>query len=251
MLKSPSYVAAGTQGPDLILDAVLTGYGDADWTSPPATLEGLTVAISDTGSPTTWGPDSGNGLTLAGGTTPVGIINLDLSDLSDIMDRSPIDTDGFVFEVQFADSFNGITATNSVGQINVDVAAANDNGITGFLKSGANNRRVGHYNGSAFAYALQDNGASARSTSLWLQPGGEAALAFWSDSALSEDGPLRSGTQYMVTGNTSRATSGAGPWAVTGGGDVNLPYLARGSGESADTIVERIRIWLLPGADHE
>lgn len=235
--------AQGGAGPVLLWDHDFTADGSADWiAATPSDIGGLAVTVTNSGPPATWGPDGATGLAVTGAGAVTGTIRIDWADIETLMSRALVDTDQIVVEFQSGAALEGATVTNTKSVVEVNVTAGNNIAWAGIQKSAGANRRVSLWTGSA-TDAVLDTLASARSVVLRV-----SEYAAWGNvvTGTLSAAPVSSGT-YLIQGSGSRALSAPGPWDPTSAGSWFHIMLGRAAGETVATVIERARIWLIPG----
>lgn len=239
---------AQPQAPVLLADVDCTALETADWLGGGAeSLGTIGGTASDVGSPSQWGPVNGAGLQITGGTYARFVLSA--ANIAALATRALTPEDGLIIEIQVNAAMLAATATNTRVVLSRDNAANNNTAFAQCYKSiGANRRLIAHWNGSAATNAVNDT-AGPRTISMWCLPGGALSLVYTSTSDVDTigDDPLQAGTMYRVSSDLSRCASGDGVWEQTGTSTWTIE-MAEAAGETVDVIVERVRIFLLPGS---
>lgn len=242
--------SAGNTGQPLLI-------WDMDWTTEAtqsldgvSSLGGLSITEASSGSPAAWQIRLGVGIELTGTSESNGTIRVDWADIgSDLMERTLTDADCVVFVTQFNAALGTATVQFTQGQFEV-ADTGNDNlSLCSVLKEGSNNRRAAYWGGGpSLTYAVRDNLTDVRSVALWMPAGGTTSVSWWSTSAVGTSAPVQAGTEYRISGDLSRAGSGAGAWTKTTSGSWGVWSLTRKASETVATVIERSQIWLIPGS---
>jgi hypothetical protein len=253
-------VAAAT-APILLWDQDWTTYADADWNAaPPATIDGLTVTITDSGAPTTWGPDSGNGVEIAAGFW--GRLEVSWPDIgTDLMNRALTRADALIFCSQHAVASWSITAGGSKVALEVFASPPDANSAWGPLESIGGNERSFRYwpGGWPPTTVLQDavqirGGASVITTgscSLYSTNNVlDTTAPPTGGGTTAEYGPIR----FLCSGevglgyNIAAAGAGRSRWDFESNNGGFWWMLNSTAGETAPVRLERSQIWLQPGS---
>lgn len=208
-------------------------------------LGGLTVATSIlSGTPTEWRTLNGSGIEIDDdGTTDVGAIDIEITDIEADTGYTFADGDVLVVEVQWAAASSAPTVNGTEINIGFRPDSGNHNTQTGLYKDATGNAIHYMYDGGN-QFALHTTVASARSTSIWLMPGRGLLNGIVSASALPDDVP-RAAPTYGLQASASKTVTAVGPWALTSANKIRL-QVAKGGGETVPVYVEQMRIFVLP-----
>jgi hypothetical protein len=260
-------VAAAATAPILLWDHDFTADPDADWNAaPPATIDGLTVTITESAAPetpTTWGPAGGNGLTMdnPAATTSWGRLEVGWPDIgTDLMNRALTRADTLIFCSQHAVASWSIVTGGSKVVMEVFASPPDENSAWGPLdRIGGNNRSFRYWPGGWPPVTVLQDAVQIRGGASIITTG--SCLLYSTDNVLdttappvgggttAEYGPIRFLCSGEVALGYDIAAAGAGRsrWDFESNNGGLWWMLQSSNGETAPILLERAQIWLLPG----
>ena len=241
---------AATGAPTLLWDVDFTGVGDNDWTGPPpASLGGLTVTISDTGSPSTWGTVDGTGIVIEGAGSN-GKITIEWSDIgTDLMSRALTDLDQIVFCWQKAALSVSPASTNTRIRSMIETIVGVNSSPSGLFKRATpTTREIEVWDGSEFV-AIKDLTAF-RTVSQWAKTSNEI-LNYTDTDVLAAEAPMAEGTGYRLNALANHASTAPGAWSKVGDVSDFTIQMSPAAGETMPLTVERMQIWGIFGRANE